>query len=164
MIEHVLESEQWIDRPLDEVFAFFSDASNLERITPNELKFSILSPQPIDMKVGALIDYRLRLAGVPFTWRTEITAWNPPHSFEDTQLKGPYAQWIHTHTFREEDGRTLITDRVRWKLPLSPLGDLVYPVVNWQLGRIFAHRRRVIADVFQDPDAPAGQPPVPTPG
>jgi len=148
MITHHLHSEQWIDRPRDEVFGFFADASNLERITPDELRFEILSEQPIDMKVGALIDYQLHLAGVPFKWKTEITAWNPPFSFEDTQLKGPYTKWIHTHRFEDHGERTLIVDDVDYALPLSPLGDLVYPVIKWQLGRIFAHRRKVIADVF----------------
>lgn len=148
MIIHILTSEQWIDRPRDEVFRFFSDASNLERITPTELKFKILSPQPISMHVGALIDYQLRLAGMPFKWRTEITGWNPPDSFEDTQLKGPYGQWIHTHRFEDHGERTRIVDEVKWALPLSPLGDLAYPVVKWQLDRIFAHRRRVIEEVF----------------
>ena len=148
MIIHTLETEQWIEKPLEEVFAFFSDASNLERITPDELRFQILSPQPIEMKVGALIDYQLHLAGIPFKWKTEITDWNPPHSFVDTQLKGPYKQWIHTHRFEDHGGRTRIVDEVKWALPLSPLGDLAYPVINWQLGRIFAHRHRVIEEVF----------------
>jgi len=148
MITHHLHSEQWIERPRDEVFAFFSDASNLERITPDELRFEILSEQPIEMKVGALIDYQLHLAGIPFKWKTEITAWNPPFSFEDTQLKGPYAKWIHTHRFEDHGHRTLIVDDVDYALPLSPLGDLAYPVIKWQLGRIFGHRKRVIAGVF----------------
>lgn len=148
MITHHLHSEQWIDRPRDEVFGFFSDASNLERITPEELRFEILSEQPIEMRVGALIDYQLHLAGIPFKWRTEITAWNPPFSFEDTQLKGPYAKWIHTHRFEDHGERTLIVDDVDYALPLSPLGDIAYPVIKWQLGRIFAHRKKVIASVF----------------
>jgi ligand-binding SRPBCC domain-containing protein len=148
MITHHLHSEQWIERPRDEVFAFFSDASNLERITPDELRFEILSEQPIEMKVGALIDYHLHLAGIPFKWKTEITAWNPPFSFEDTQLKGPYAKWIHTHRFEDHGHRTLIVDDVDYALPLSPLGDLAYPVIKWQLGRIFGHRKKVIAGVF----------------
>ena len=148
MITHHLHSEQWIDRPHDEVFGFFSDASNLERITPDELRFEILSEQPIEMRVGALIDYQLHLAGIPFKWRTEITAWNPPFSFEDTQLKGPYAKWIHTHRFEDHGERTLIVDDVDYALPLSPLGDIAYPVIKWQLGRIFAHRKKVIASVF----------------
>lgn len=149
MIVHELNSEQWIDRPLDEVFAFFSNAANLERITPKELRFRILSPQPIEMRKGALIDYQLHLAGIPFRWRTEITEWNAPHSFEDTQLKGPYALWVHTHSFAEKDGGTLISDHVRYGLPLSPLGDLAYPAIKWQLSRVFAHRHRVLEEVFR---------------
>ena len=150
MITHHLRSEQWIDCPRDEVFPFFSDASNLERITPDELSFKILSDLPIEMKVGALIDYQIRLAGVPFKWRTVITGWNPPYDFEDTQLKGPYKKWIHTQRFEDHGDRTRIVDEVEYALPLSPLGDLVYPLIKLQLGRIFAHRRKVIADVFGD--------------
>lgn len=148
MIVHTLRTEQWIDRPREEVFPFFADAGNLERITPDELRFQILTPQPIDMRIGALIDYQLHLAGVPFKWKTEITDWNPPYSFVDMQIKGPYKQWINTHTFEDHGDRTLITDEVKWALPLSPLGDLAYPIVKWQLGRIFAHRHRVIDRVF----------------
>ncbi|MDA0684082.1 MAG: SRPBCC family protein [Bacteroidetes bacterium] len=149
MITHTLQSEQWIERPRDEVFSFFSDASNLERITPSELKFKILSPQPIEMKTGALIDYQLVLAGIPFKWKTEITDWNPPHSFKDTQLKGPYAKWIHTHAFEDHGDRTRIVDTVEYSLPLSPLGDLAWPIIRFQLSRIFAHRKRVVDTVFQ---------------
>ncbi len=148
MITHHHRSEQWIDKPRDEVFAFFSNAANLERITPEELSFQILSEQPIEMKVGALIDYQIRLAGIPFKWKTEITGWNPPHEFEDTQLKGPYAKWIHVHRFEDHGDRTLIVDEVEYALPLSPLGDLVYPLIKLQLGRIFDHRKKVIIDVF----------------
>lgn len=148
MIEHVLRAEQWIDRPRAEVFDFFADAGNLERITPPGLRFHILTPQPIDMAVGTLIDYRLHLALVPFGWRTEITDWDPPFRFVDTQLRGPYRQWIHTHTFEEVDRRTRMTDEVRWALPLSPLGDVVYPLVRRQLDHIFAYRRKVIDEVF----------------
>ena len=156
MIVHHLRSEQWIDKPRDEVFAFFSNATNLERITPKELRFRILSDQPIEMKVGALIDYQLHLAGIPFKWRTEITGWNPPHDFEDTQLKGPYAKWVHRHRFEDHGNRTRIVDEVEYGLPLSPLGDLAYPLIKLQLGRIFAHRKKVIAELFDlenDPEA-----------
>ena len=90
MSEHILERTQIIENPLTEVFEFFADAGNLERITPPELNFKIITPPPIDIKKGALIDYQLKLRGIPITWKTEITLWNPPHSFVDTALKSPY--------------------------------------------------------------------------
>ena len=92
MAEHILERRQIIERPREEVFEFFADAGNLERITPPELNFQIISSQPIDIKKGALIDYQLKLRGIPLTWKTEITEWNPPHEFVDTALKSPYKQ------------------------------------------------------------------------
>jgi ligand-binding SRPBCC domain-containing protein len=145
---HELRTEQWIDRPLDEVFLFFSEAANLERITPPELRFEILNQGPVEIEQGTLIDYRLRLAGLPFNWRTEITAWDPPHSFEDTQLKGPYSLWIHTHSFETVNDGTRITDHVRYRLPLSPLGDLAYPLIRFQLRRIFGFRHRAVEAYF----------------
>ena len=101
MPEHILERKQIIQHPRDEVFEFFANATNLERITPPELNFHIITPQPIDIKKGALIDYTLKLRGIPITWKTEITQWNPPFDFIDSALKSPYKQWIHLHTFEE---------------------------------------------------------------
>ena len=127
MSEHILERTQIIERPLTEVFEFFADAGNLERITPPELNFKIITPQPIGIKIGALIDYQLKLRGIPITWKTEITLWNPPHSFVDTALKSPYKQWIHLHTFEQgANGETIMKDIVRYRLPLEPLGDLAH--------------------------------------
>lgn len=161
MITHTLHTEQWLARPLEDVFGFFANAANLEQITPDELRFRILSPQPIEMRVGALINYQLRLAGIPFRWRSEITAWDPPYAFEDTQIKGPYGSWVHRHVFEERDGGTLITDHVRYALPLSPLGDVAFPLVRWQLGRIFAHRQEVIAAQFGAPSPDSSPDPAP---
>jgi ligand-binding SRPBCC domain-containing protein len=87
--DHVLERRIWVPRPIDEVFPFFAAATNLGLITPPELRFRIQSALPIEMAVGTLIDYTIALYGLPLSWRTEITAWNPPHSFEDTQRRGP---------------------------------------------------------------------------
>src|SRR4051794_38294424 len=107
MAEHLLERKQIIDRPLTEVFDFFADAGNLERITPPELNFHITTPRPIDIRKGALINYELKLRGVRLTWKTEITEWNPPFNFVDMALKSPYKQWIHLHIFEEgESGET----------------------------------------------------------
>jgi len=148
IMQHHLKTSQWIDRPIDEVFAFFSEAVNLERITPPELKFSILNPEPIVIRKGTLIDYRLRLMGIPFNWKTEITGWDPPYSFQDMQRRGPYSQWVHTHAFESRDGGTRIRDEVLYRLPLSPLGDLAFPLVSYQLKRIFGYRQEAVLAYF----------------
>ena len=126
--------------PIGEVFPFFSDVSNLERITPPELCFRIVTPRPIAMAEGRLIDLRLHLLRIPFGWQTRITRWNPPHRFVDEQLRGPYKLWIHTHSFSEEKGSTTIADEVRYQLPLWPLGEVAHPLVRTQLQRIFLYR------------------------
>ncbi len=149
MAEHVLTRTLELDLPRDEVFAFFADAVNLERITPPELNFHIITPQPIEIKRGSLIDYQLRLHGIPMKWRTEISVWDPPFEFVDQQLRGPYSQWIHRHTFTQlEPNRTLIEDEVRYRLPLEPLGDIVHFIVRRQLEYIFDHRQRVVAKLL----------------
>lgn len=144
MGDHVFRARTVIPRPLQDVFAFFAAAENLEVITPPELGFEIVTPAPIVIAEGTLIDYRLRLFGVPFRWRTRIARWDPPHSFTDEQVKGPYRAWVHTHAFRAVDGGTEMTDEVRYQLPLAPLGDLAYPLVRLQVRRIFAFRNREI--------------------
>ncbi len=154
MAVHVLTRTQRIPRPREEVFAFFADARNLERITPPELHFRILTPAPIQLRAGALIDYRLSLFGVPFPWRTEIEIWEPGVRFVDRQLRGPYRRWHHTHLFEDAPGGTLMHDRVEYELPLGPLGDLAHALlVRRQLHAIFDHRREVIGRLF--PAAPA---------
>ena len=151
---HRLHTTTFLPRPREEVFDFFADAGNLARITPPELNFQIATPQPIDIQEGTLIDYRLGLFGVPFSWRTEIVRWEPPHAFVDRQLAGPYRLWHHTHTFAEaeQDGQagTQMDDRVLWELPLAPVGELAVPVVRLQLARIFGYRQRVIREILGD--------------
>lgn len=144
---HSLERRQRIERPIDEVFAFYGDARNLERITPPLLGFEVTTPDPIEMGAGTLIEYRLRLHRIPVRWRTRIEAWEPPHRFVDVQVKGPYSLWEHTHTFEEDGpGVTMIDDRVRYSIPLGPLGDLAdLLLVQRDLRRIFDYRREAVA-------------------
>lgn len=143
---HVLTAVQWVPRPVDATFAFFADAANLERITPGFLGFRILTPLPVAMREGALIQYQLRLMGVPMGWLTRIERWDPGRAFVDVQLRGPYARWIHLHTFTPANGGTLVRDRVDYALPLAPLSAPAHALfVRPTLGRIFAHRRDAIA-------------------
>jgi len=144
IFEHVVET--WLARPRAEVFAFFSDAANLERLTPSWLGFEILTPRPIAMQVGARIDYRLRIHFVPVRWRTEITAWEPPLRFVDEQRRGPYRLWHHTHSFTEQDGGTLVRDQVRYAV----LGGILIQklLVERDVRTIFAHREKVLRELF----------------
>ena len=132
----------------DRVFAFFAEASNLQRITPPELGFEIVTPPPIHLSEGTCIEYRLHLFGIPFSWQTEIQRWNPPEVFVDVQRHGPYKHWVHTHRFREEQGATIIEDEVQYALPYALLGELVYPLVRLQLHRIFRYRHHAIQAYF----------------
>jgi len=137
---------QRVSVPRDDLFPFFADAANLARITPPEVGFHILTPQPIAMRAGTLIDYRIRLWGIPMPWRTEITTWNPPNEFVDTQRRGPYALWVHRHRFIALTERsTLVEDYVRFQLPLGRLGAIASSTVRRQLRRIFDYRRSAIA-------------------
>ncbi len=149
-MSHVLERVQTVAAPRAAVFAFFSDAGNLERLTPPSLRFSILTPTPIEMRPGAVIDYRISLLGVPFKWRTIIEAFEPEARFVDVQASGPYRTWRHTHTFSDAPGGgTIIRDHVEYELPFGPLGVIVRALfVRRQLDTIFDYRRRAIHDRF----------------
>src|SRR5512139_3419257 len=142
--DHFIRTRLVIPRPREEVFPFFAEAENLGRITPPELAFRIRTPLPIMMQPGALIDYTIGLHGIPMRWRTRISEWEPPHYFVDEQLRGPYALWVHRHTFTDHPSGTLIADEVRYRMPLSPLGDLALPLVRRQLRRIFAYRQKAV--------------------
>ena len=135
-----------LPRSRDEVFAFFSDAFQLEQITPDWLNFRILTPGPIDLTRGSLIDYRIRLHGIPIGWQTEISSWEPPFSFTDRQVRGPYRLWEHLHTFEEVEGGTLTVDRVRYRAPGGRFANWL--VVAKDLRRIFEYRRRRMLDLF----------------
>jgi len=149
MSKHTIRREIWLPHSREEVFEFFSAARNLEQITPPLLKFEVLTPEPIPMGEGTLIDYRLRVHGLPLRWRTKITRWNPPYQFADIQLKGPYKLWDHTHTFQEEDGGTRMIDEVVYELPFGPLGDIVHALsVRRDVEEIFRYRNSVIGTLF----------------
>ena len=138
---HVLEREQRLAAPPAAVFPFFADARNLEAITPPLLRFRVVTPQPIAMRVGTLIQYRLRLHGLPVNWLTAIQSWEPPHRFVDVQVRGPYALWHHTHVLEEHREGTLMRDLVRYALPFGPLGQLAHRLfVRRDVERIFDYR------------------------
>ncbi|HEV2754095.1 MAG TPA: SRPBCC family protein [Solirubrobacteraceae bacterium] len=146
---HVLEREQVLPAPPGEVFPFFADAHNLEAITPPLLDFRVVTPEPIEMRVGNTIQYRLRLHGVPVNWLTSIQAWEPPSRFVDVQLRGPYALWHHTHTFEpdgDDGGATRMRDVVRYALPLGLLGEAAHRAfVRRDVESIFAFRHGEVA-------------------
>lgn len=143
------EQEITLARPLEEVFAFFSDAGNLDRVTPPWLGFRILTPPPIRMAAGTIIRYRLRIHGVPVGWETAITVWDPPHRFVDVQRRGPYRQWIHEHRFETVPGGTRMRDTVEFALRGWILEPLIYRVlVRRDVERIFAYRQEVFGRLF----------------
>jgi ligand-binding SRPBCC domain-containing protein len=146
---YILMRQQWIACPQDQVFEFFSDARNLEAITPPWLKFRILSPAPVPMVQRAQIEYQLSWRFVKLRWVTLITHWSPPHFFVDLQQSGPYRYWEHTHAFRDENGGTRMFDTVRYELPLGILGRMAHSLkVRCDLERIFDYRAAKITEYF----------------
>ena len=147
--ERIFESSQFIPRPIGEVFSFFSNAQNLERLTPSFLRFKILYQSTEKIQAGTIFDYRLRIHGLPIKWRTEILEWEENKRFVDNQVYGPYTKWHHTHTFAEKDGGTFMTDRVIYKVPLGWLGDrLLGSMVRRDIQSIFDYRRQQILELF----------------
>jgi ligand-binding SRPBCC domain-containing protein len=146
---HEMVAEQFVPIEIQEVFRFFGEPANLAKLTPSWLGFQILTPPPLPMHQGALIDYEIRLGPLPMHWRTLITNHEPPHRFVDEQLVGPYSFWHHTHTFTAVDGGTMIGDHVRYVLPLGPLGRLAHKlIVRRQLETIFAYRKQIVGEMF----------------
>ncbi|KPK79982.1 MAG: CDP-paratose 2-epimerase [Gemmatimonas sp. SM23_52] len=139
---YLLEATTWLAPPPGEVFDFFGDARNLEALSLPFLHFEILTPDPITMGAGTVIDYRLRLHGLPVRWRTEITVWEPPRRFVDTQVRGPYRWWIHEHRFEPAGGGTLMTDRVEYGVPGGALVNFL--LVESDLRRIWEYRDREV--------------------
>ena len=143
-----IESDIWLPRPLDEVFAFFSNAANLEVLTPPWLHFRILTPKPIAMHDGTLIDYSIRVHGIPISWQSEITNWNPPHRFVDVQRRGPYRKWVHTHSFEDVNGGTRVGDSVEFDVPFAFAAGWF---VKREVEKIFAFRTEALKRRFSPP-------------
>ena len=141
-----LKTEQKIKKTPDELFSFFSDAYNLAKITPPWLHFQMLTPAPIEMKVGTLIDYRLKLRGIPIRWQSEITAWDPPHSFVDEQRRGPYRRWVHAHTFLPVSDGTLVRDEVEYAVLGGRLVQKFF--VAPDIEKIFAYRTSKLKELI----------------
>ncbi len=147
MMIHRLAREQRVEAALDDVFEFFSVARNLERITPPWLRFEVITPEPIAMRTGTLIDYRLRLHGIPLRWRSRIEEWEPGRVFVDRQVRGPYRLWHHRHEFEPDGAATVVRDIVHYALPLGRVGALAAPFVRRDLERIFDHRRERVREL-----------------
>lgn len=154
---YVLKTEQHFEQSPEELFSLFAQAENLARITPAWLDFQILTPRPIEMKAGTLIDYRLKLHRIPLRWRTKITAWEPPYRFVDEQIKGPYRFWIHQHILEPHEDGTLMRDRVTF---LSRGPGLLLPLlhklfVNRNVREVFEYRRAKLRDMLRPAEAAA---------
>lgn len=144
---YTLQREQWIPKPLEEVFPFFASTGNLERITPGWLHFHVIS-EPKSIERGTKIDYKLRIRGVPVRWQSEITVWEPPFRFVDEQRSGPYRTWIHEHRFEPRDGGTLVTDIVRYAVIGGALIQRL--LVSKDLDRIFEYRQKQLERIFAE--------------
>lgn len=151
MTVHRFSTELWLPRPRTEVFPFFGDARNLQAITPDWLDFEVVTPGTITMRPGAIIEYRLKVRGLRLRWQTEITVWEPPERFVDVQRRGPYRQWIHQHTFAEQNGGTLCGDQVDYAVPGGRLVNWLW--VRHDVRRIFQFRQRKLQALFPPANA-----------
>ena len=142
----VLHAEQWLPSPREKLFEFFSDAFKLERLTPPLLRFQVVTPAPIVIQAGTLIDYKLRLHGIPIRWQSEITVWEPPLRFVDRQTRGPYRLWHHEHRFLEHEGGTLVIDHVDYRAPGGGLVNRLFVVPD--LHKIFGFRMQKLQEIF----------------
>lgn len=142
----IVEREVVLDAPIEAVFAFFGDPGNLNRITPPWLDFRIVSCSTATIGSGTLIDYRLRIRGVPIRWRSRILDWDPPHGFADEQVRGPYRKWIHHHSFEDLGGRTRCRDHVAYTVPGGALVDRLF--VRPDVERIFDYRTEQLARIL----------------
>jgi len=146
---HILERKTLINKNIREVFDFFSKAENLNRLTPAHLGFEIISKLPVEMKTGALINYKIKLNGIPFKWQSIISRWEPPFVFEDTQVKGPYRIWVHEHRFEDKGDSTLMTDKVNYLSPGSIFEFIPhYLIVKKKVESIFDYREKILLDIF----------------
>jgi ligand-binding SRPBCC domain-containing protein len=147
---HRLEHEQRVEAPLERVFEFFAAARNLERLTPAWLRFEVVTPGPITMRVGTLIDYHLRVHGVPMRWTSRIEEWDPGAGFVDRQVRGPYALWHHRHSFETAGTATWVRDDIHYGLPLGAAGRVAHRLfVRRDLERIFSYRQRAVSAVLE---------------
>lgn len=138
---YTLYTDMTLARSVEDAFDLFCDASNLETLTPPELRFEIRTAMPIEMRAGTRIEYRIRLFGIPFSWLTEITCWEPGKRFVDEQISGPFHTWIHEHRFESvSDASTRIRDEVHYALPFEPIGRMAHPLIRSRLDRIFEYR------------------------
>ena len=140
------QSQLWLPRSRDEVFTFFSDAANLNAITPASVHFRMVTSSPVEMRAGTLIDYRMRIRGIPVSWRTRITVWEPPHRFADEQLRGPYRFWQHEHRFDSKDGGTVVRDHVRYAVPFDFIAHPLF--VGRDVEKIFTYRQEQLRALF----------------
>jgi ligand-binding SRPBCC domain-containing protein len=142
----LFKSQRTLERPLTEVFEFFSNAHNLAVITPPQLHLKILTPAPIDMSVGTCVDYRFKLHGIPVRWQTEITEWDPPHGFVDEQSRGPYRLWRHTHTFAETADGIVVGDSVEYAVWGGGIVERLF--VRPDIEKIFSYRSEQLDGIF----------------
>jgi len=143
------KKELYVERPLEEVFNFFSRAENLQKVTPPQLQFHILTPLPIEMKTGTIIDYQLKIHHLPFSWRTEITEWDPPHKFTDIQVRGPYRKWIHQHFFEKSGDGTMMKDLLQYAIPGGIFATWINSLlVRKDIESIFRFREKRFREIF----------------